>query len=58
MYYIIMFDWNDLVKLESNEDFFKRLLAIAECSYIENEKWLLLKIKQLVKMRLDMVDVD
>jgi hypothetical protein len=53
-----MFDWNDLVKLESNEDFFKRLLAIAECSYIENEKWLLLKIKQLVKMRLDMVDVD
>ena len=53
-----MFDWNEIVRLESNNDFFKRLLAIAECSYIENEKWLLLKIKQLVKMRLNVMDVD
>jgi hypothetical protein len=53
-----MFDWDEVVRLESNEDFFKRLLAIAECSYIENEKWLLLKIKQLVKMRLNILKED
>jgi hypothetical protein len=53
-----MFDWNEIVRLESNDDFLKRLSAIATCDYIQNEAWLLLKIKQLIETRLNVMEED
>jgi len=53
-----MFDWNEIVRLESNDDFLKRLSAIATCDYIQNEAWLLLKIKKLIETRLNVMDED
>ena len=43
----------EIVRNESHEQFLVRLLRLAETDYIQNEAWLLLKIKQLIKMRLD-----
>jgi len=53
-----MFDWNEIVRLESNDDFLKRLSAIATCDYIQNEAWLLLKIKKLIETRLNVMEED
>jgi hypothetical protein len=41
-----------IIKNESNEEFLKRLYDISNADYIQNEKWRLLKIKHLIKMRL------
>ena len=58
MYYIIMFDLEEIIRLESDEDFLKRLVSIATCDYIQNETWLLLKIKKLIEMRLNVMEED
>ena len=53
-----MFDLEEIIRLESNEDFLKRLVSIATCDYIQNETWLLLKIKKLIEMRLNVMEED
>jgi hypothetical protein len=45
-----------IIKKEPHEEFLNRIFAIANADYIENERWLLLKIKQLIKMRLKGLD--
>ena len=41
-----------IIKNESNEEFLKRIYNIANSDYIQNERWLLLKIKAIIKLRL------
>ena len=45
-----------IIKNESNEEFLKRVYNIANADYIQNERLLLLKIKEIIKFRLEGLD--
>lgn len=41
-----------IIKNETDIDFLKRLYDVANAGYLHNERWLLVKIKHMIKTRL------